>query len=171
MEKGFTTDGYILDQDCFEDYIYRGISSAINGCGWIAAYDFLRGLGKTVDFWQVHREMNAFFPQQIPGPTPVRVLRQYLRRWGRYPFRWGGGTVSRPRKKAGRASCATGRGRNLILWPISGRRRAISSGSSMSATGRRKSFFPWKSSSVPTVSGGWCGSLRTDDIVVRFMGL
>lgn len=89
MEKGFTTDGYILDQDCFEDYIYRGISSAINGCGWIAAYDFLRGLGKTVDFRQVHREMNAFFPRQIPGPTPVRVLRQYLRRWGRYPFRWG----------------------------------------------------------------------------------
>lgn len=89
MEKGFTADGYILDQDCFEDYIYRGISSAINGCGWIAAYDFLRGLGQSVDFRQVHREMNAFFPRQIPGPTPVRILRRYLRRWGRYPLHWG----------------------------------------------------------------------------------
>lgn len=89
MEKGFTADGYIMDQDCFEEYIYRGISSAINGCGWIAAYDFLRGLGKTVDFRQVHREMNAYFPRQIPGPTPVRILRRYLRRWGRYPLRWG----------------------------------------------------------------------------------
>lgn len=89
MEKGFTADGYILDQDCFENYIYRGISSAINGCGWIAAYDFLHGLGQTVDFRQVHRDMNACFPRQIPGPTPVRVLRRYLRRWGRYPLRWG----------------------------------------------------------------------------------
>lgn len=89
MEKGFTADGYILDQDCFEGYIYRGISSAINGCGWIAAYDFLHGLGQSVDFQQVHREMNAYFPRQIPGPTPVRVLRRYLRRWGQFPFHWG----------------------------------------------------------------------------------
>lgn len=89
MEKGFTPDGYISDQNCFEDYIYRGISSSINGCGWIAVYDFLWGLEKPVDHRQVHREMNAFFPRQIPGPTPVRVLRRYLRRWGKFPFHWG----------------------------------------------------------------------------------
>lgn len=89
MEKGFTADGYILDQDRFEEYIYRGISSAINGCGWIAAYNFLRAQGKPVDFRQVHRDMNEYFLRQIPGPTPVRILRRYLRRWGRYPLYWG----------------------------------------------------------------------------------
>ena len=89
MKKGFTTDGYILDQDCFEDYTYRGISSAINGCGWIAAYNFLHGLGREADFSEVHRQMNAYFPRQIPGPTPVRILRAYLCRWGRYPLYWG----------------------------------------------------------------------------------
>lgn len=97
VEKGFAPDGYILDQDCFESYIYRGISSAINGCGWIAAYNFLRGMERDVDFREVHREMNAYFPRQIPGPTPVRVLRRYLRRWGRFPFHWG-------RKKSLRAA-------------------------------------------------------------------
>jgi len=89
LEKGFTADGYILDQDCFENCIYRGISSAINGCGWIAAYNFLHGQGKNVSASQVHLAMNAYFPRQMPGPTPVRVLRRYLRDWGEYPLCYG----------------------------------------------------------------------------------
>lgn len=43
--------------------------------------------------------MNAYFPCQIPGPTPVRVLRRYLRDWGKYP-------ISRGRKKSVKAASA-----------------------------------------------------------------
>lgn len=98
MEKGFAPEGYITDQDCFPQLIYRGIGSNINGCGWIAAHNFLLALGMTPGYETVHRDMNAFFPRQIPGPTPVRVLRRYLRRFGAFPLAVG-------RKK----SLATGR--------------------------------------------------------------
>ena len=86
MAAGFSLDGYIIDQDCFGAYRYRGCTSDINGCGWVAAYNFLRAQGKAEDFEAVHREMNAMFPLQIPGPTPMRVLRRYLRRHTAYRF-------------------------------------------------------------------------------------
>ena len=84
MRPGFSADGYIIDQDHFTDYIYRGMTSNYNGCGWIAAYDLLRAQGIDVDFETVHSQMNAMFPRQIPGPTPVRKLRRYLARHGVY---------------------------------------------------------------------------------------
>lgn len=108
MAAGFTEDGYILDQDCFESYVYRGMPSAVNGCGWIAAYNFLLALGRTVDHRTVHREMNAYFPRQIPGPTPVRVLRRYLDRWGRFP-------LSRGRRKS-LSAAKDSRGGILRYW-------------------------------------------------------
>lgn len=86
MKDGFSPDGYIIDQDCFGEYPYRGITSDINGCGWIAAYNFLYAQGKTGDHRAVNREMNAMFPRQVPGPTPVRILRRYLRRHTAYCF-------------------------------------------------------------------------------------
>ena len=84
MREGFSADGYITDQDCLAAYRYRGMSSDINGCGWVAAYDLLHAQGKDVDFETVHREMNALFPRQIPGPTPVKKLMDYLARYGDY---------------------------------------------------------------------------------------
>lgn len=84
MRDGFSADGYIIDQDYFGAYRYRGMSSNVNGCGWIAAYDLLHAQGKDVDFETVHRDMNALFPRQIPGPTPVGKLRAYLARHGDY---------------------------------------------------------------------------------------
>lgn len=86
MEKGFSREGYILDQDQFGHLLYRGMSSAINGCGWIAAYNFLRALGFDLSHETAHRDMDNYFPVKIPGPTPVRILRRYLRRWGQYPL-------------------------------------------------------------------------------------
>jgi len=83
---GFSSDGYIIDQDRFSDYRYRGITSDINGCGWIAAYNLRHAAGQEPDFDEVRREMNAMFPLQIPGPTPVRKLRRYLKRYLRYGF-------------------------------------------------------------------------------------
>ena len=84
MQSGFSADGYIIDQDYMTAYRYRGMTSNINGCGWIAAYDLLHAQGKDISFEDVHRDMNAMFPLQIPGPTPVSKLREYLARHGRY---------------------------------------------------------------------------------------
>ena len=84
MRKGFSKDGYITDQDHFSAYKYRGMTSNYNGCGWIAAYNLRRAQGHDVDFESVHRDMNALFPFQIPGPTPVWKLRLYLARHGKY---------------------------------------------------------------------------------------
>ena len=37
--NGFSDDGYIIDQDYFDEYEYRTMQASINGCGWIAAYN------------------------------------------------------------------------------------------------------------------------------------
>lgn len=84
MQAGFSKDGYIIDQNRFSAYPYRGMTSNYNGCGWIAAYDLLHAQGYDIHFETVHRDMNAMFPLQLPGPTPVRKLRAYLARHGEY---------------------------------------------------------------------------------------
>jgi hypothetical protein len=78
---GFSADGYIIDQNHLTDYPYRGMTSNVNGCGWVAAYDLRHAMGQEADFRAVHRDMNAMFPLQIPGPTPMRIMRRYLRRY------------------------------------------------------------------------------------------
>jgi hypothetical protein len=79
--NGFSADGYIIDQNHLSDYPYRGMTSDVNGCGWVAAYNLRHAMGQDVPFEAVQREMNAMFPLQIPGPTPMRVMRRYLRRF------------------------------------------------------------------------------------------
>lgn len=83
---GFSPDGYIIDQNRFTAYRYREMSSDINGCGWIAAYNVLRFLGHGVAFDDVRRGMDAMIRLRIPGPTPTRVLRAYLSRFGRFSY-------------------------------------------------------------------------------------
>ena len=93
LEAGFSADGYIIDQDCFHTLRYRTMPADINGCGWVAAYNLRHAMGHDPEFDSVRREMNAMFPLQIPGPTPMRKLRRYLSRY--IPFR-----VVRGKKKA-----------------------------------------------------------------------
>jgi len=83
--RGFSRDGFITDQNALKNYRYRGMTSDVNGCGWVAAYNLRRALGSSADFDAVRREMNAMFPLQIPGPTPMWKLRRYLKRY--IPFR------------------------------------------------------------------------------------
>jgi hypothetical protein len=79
--EGFSADGYIIDQNHLSDYPYRGMTSDVNGCGWVAAYNLRHAMGQDVPFGAVQQDMNAMFPLQIPGPTPMRVMRRYLRRY------------------------------------------------------------------------------------------
>ncbi|MCD8116571.1 MAG: hypothetical protein LUE21_05575 [Oscillospiraceae bacterium] len=83
-QNGFSDDGYIIDQDYFSDYPYRGSTSNINGCGWVAAFDLLRAQGQAVSFREVLDGLNSIRPAKHPGPTPVWVLRQYLAGFGAY---------------------------------------------------------------------------------------
>ena len=84
--RGFSRDGFIIDQNALSDYPYRGMTSDVNGCGWVAAFNLRRAAGQDTEFDGVRREMNAMFPLQIPGPTPMRKLRRYLKRY--IPFRY-----------------------------------------------------------------------------------
>ncbi len=79
--NGFSEDGYIVSQDYFSDYVYRTISSDINGCGWMAAYNLLRALGETPQFDDVRAEMDGMHTRKFPGPTLTRVMREYLIRY------------------------------------------------------------------------------------------
>ena len=81
LTEGFTSDGYIQNQDCFHEVRYRTMPAHINGCGWIAAYNLRHFLGHTVGWDEVRREMDAMHTLPIPGPTLMRVMREYLTRY------------------------------------------------------------------------------------------
>ena len=76
--KGFSPDGFITDQDCFEDYEYRTIPASDNGCGWIAAYNIRHALGQDAAFEEVLKEMDGMHCLHVPGPTTMNVMRAYL---------------------------------------------------------------------------------------------
>ena len=80
-EEGISSDGYIYDQDCFSSVRYRTMPADWNGCGWIAAYNLRHALGHTVFWDDVRKEMDDMHTLRIPGPTLMRVMRQYLERY------------------------------------------------------------------------------------------
>jgi hypothetical protein len=81
LSAGFSEDGYIIDQDCFHEYRYRTMRADINSCGWIAAYNIRHFLGQDAGWDDVRREMEEMHVLNIPGPTHMRVMRQYLNKY------------------------------------------------------------------------------------------
>ena len=79
--NGFSPDGYIIDQDYFDEYEYRTMHANINGCGWIAAYNLRHALGEELDWDEVRQEMDAMHTLRFPGPTLMRVMREYLAKY------------------------------------------------------------------------------------------
>ncbi len=79
--NGFSSDGYIVDQDYFGDYEYRTIPASRNGCGWIAVYNMRHYLGHGTDFKEVIHEMDGMHTLRIPGPTTMPVMRAYLKKY------------------------------------------------------------------------------------------
>ena len=77
-EDGFSSDGFITDQDCFSSVRYRTMRADVNGCGWIAAYNLRHALGEELDWNEVCLEMDTMHSLRIPGPTLMRVMREYL---------------------------------------------------------------------------------------------
>ena len=81
LEAGFSREGYIIDQDCFSDVVYRTIPASLNGCGWIAAYNLRRFLGHAITYDEVRREMDEMHFLRVPGPTLMCVMRKYLKKY------------------------------------------------------------------------------------------
>jgi hypothetical protein len=81
LSAGFSEDGYIIDQDCFHEYRYRTMRADINSCGWIAAYNLRHFLGQDAEWDDVRQEMEGMHVLNIPGPTHMRVMRQYLNKY------------------------------------------------------------------------------------------
>ena len=79
--EGISADGYITDQDCFSSVRYRGMRADINGCGWIAAYNLRHALGQETDWDEVRQEMDAMHTLRFPGPTLMRIMRNYLAKY------------------------------------------------------------------------------------------
>lgn len=78
--EGYTSDGYIRDQDCFFAYTYRRMAASENSCGCIAAFNMRRAQGQTPSFPDITREMDAMHRLPGPGPTHMYVMRRYLDR-------------------------------------------------------------------------------------------
>ena len=78
-KNGWSEDGYIVDQDYFTDRRYRTMPASINGCGPMAVFNLLRFLGKGLPLDTIIEDMDARHRLHIPGPTSVRVMREYLK--------------------------------------------------------------------------------------------
>ena len=80
-ETAFSSDGFIIDQDCFSTVRYRTVPADNNGCGFIAAYNVRHALGHAVEWDSVREELDGMHTLRIPGPTLMRVMREYLNRY------------------------------------------------------------------------------------------
>ena len=78
LSEGFSSDGFIRDQDCFSSVRYRTMPASINGCGWIAAFNLLHELSGEEDWDRVRRELDDLHRVRVPGPTMLPVMRSYL---------------------------------------------------------------------------------------------
>ncbi len=116
MEKregaAFAQSGHIVDQARMGTYRYGCRTSDINGCGWIAVYNFLHGMGSCVQPESVAEALakHSFF-HGLLGTSPFRI-RRYLRRHG-YALLTAFGI-----KKA--AVCAAGAMSGILLYRHSG---------------------------------------------------
>jgi hypothetical protein len=91
IKTPYSTDGYIIDQARVTNIRYGVFTSDINGCGWIAEYNFLRRMGQSVEEKTLADELIRFSLFRGLTGTEIHRLRYYLKKHG-YPmslkFRW-----------------------------------------------------------------------------------
>lgn len=87
----YSSDGYIIDQANVTDIRYGVFTSDINGCGWIAEYNFLKRMGQSVSEQAIADELIRHSIMRGLAGTDLFRLRRHLKRHGyRMPiaFRW-----------------------------------------------------------------------------------
>ena len=78
----FDNHGYIINQGKMEKLPYGAFSTKSRGCGWIAAYNLLKYLGKPMTMQQIAHELESrSFSGNVFG-TNMLVLYQWLRSKG-----------------------------------------------------------------------------------------
>jgi hypothetical protein len=105
VKTPFSKDGYIIDQARVTDIRYGALTSDINGCGWIAAYNFLKRMGQTVDGKTIADELIRYTLFRGLVGTDLFRLRRYFRRHGyRIANSMGTGTKKRASRRDKRGS-------------------------------------------------------------------
>jgi hypothetical protein len=87
----YSSDGYIVDQAMVTNIRYGALTSDINGCGWIAVYNFLKTQGHLVEEQALADELIRFTVFRGLAGTDLFRLKRALRRHGyrtRLVFRW-----------------------------------------------------------------------------------
>lgn len=84
-------DGYIVDQDYTRDLQYGKYASSFNGCGWIAAYNFVHAMGEPDRPEDVHRAMLSILPFFGTMGTPMQTMALFFKKRGIKVRRFYGG--------------------------------------------------------------------------------
>ena len=91
IKTPYSTDGYIIDQARVTDIRYGALTSDINGCGWIAEFNFLKRMGLSVTEKAIADELIRHTVFRGLAGTDTFRLRRHLKKHGyRMPikFRW-----------------------------------------------------------------------------------
>lgn len=80
--RALSSDGYIINQQLLKNLPYGMKQSNYNGCGWIAAYNFLRACGRKKDWDTVRQQLeDSLILGGLLG-THIVQMYLYLRRHG-----------------------------------------------------------------------------------------
>ncbi len=78
--EAFSDDGYLINQHKLEDVPYGLRTSKESGCGWIAAYNFLRAMGRDTHWPYIHAALSGRgIGRGMLGTGPFRLYR-FLKR-------------------------------------------------------------------------------------------
>lgn len=89
VKTPYSKDGYIIDQARLTNIRYGVFTSDINGCGWIAAYNFLKRMGVDADEKTLADGLVRYTLFRGLIGTDLFRLRRFLKRRGyRMPIRF-----------------------------------------------------------------------------------
>jgi hypothetical protein len=89
IRNPYSKDGYIIDQARLTNIRYGALMSDINGCGWIAEYNFLKRMGQQVDEKTLADELIRHSIFRGLAGTDLFRLRRYLKTHGyRMPLKF-----------------------------------------------------------------------------------
>lgn len=79
--KALSSDGYIINLNLVSDIPYGRLSSDINGCGWIAAYNFCKAMGTPQNEAVLSRLLAAGSPFNAALGTGPKRLNTFCKTW------------------------------------------------------------------------------------------
>lgn len=95
--RAFSCDGYLINQRLLKNLPYGMRHSDNNGCGWVAAYNFLHACGRQKGYDTVRQQLeDSLIAGGLLG-THIVQLYFYLRRHG-FPLQWAWGQAAAQRQ-------------------------------------------------------------------------